>query len=486
MKKIISSILLVLVFVSVIVANDEIVILHWNDVHSHNVPWKPVRHNPEKHFVGGYAYLDAYLDSLLIVYPKALKINAGDDFQGTPVSSVTKGSSQIAILNVVRPDVFTIGNHEFDYGWNNFAKLVPKAKFNIYGANVLDEKTGKALLERYKIYNINGKKIAILGITTDDLSGLTLSKNLEGIKIADQIETVKKLVKEIEKQNIYLIIAVTHIGIDEDKKLAEAVPELDLIVGGHSHTFLNRAVIIGNTHIVQAGCYGRYVGEFKFSCDKTKITDFSYKLIEVLPSKMAPSADVKKVVDKYENQVAKEMDVVIGNLKRDWIKGGVESNLGNWLTDAMKEKSKTDIAFSNSGGIRKNLAAGDIKVRDIWEIAPFGNTFVTFTVDGKQLLNMVKYMVENKRIVPESGLKIIIKKDENKLLEVFVNGKKIDLNKKYSIVTNNYVFDHSIKYFGLVPDNSIETGLVDRDVFINAVKNQKVINSKVEGRIVFE
>jgi 5'-nucleotidase/UDP-sugar diphosphatase len=452
MKKVINSILMILMLVSLIVANDEVVILHWNDMHSHNISWKPVSHNPEKHFVGGYAYLDAYLDSLLIVYPEALKINAGDDFQGTPVSSISKGRSQIEILNVVNPDFFTIGNHEFDYSWANFAKLIPEAKFDIY----------------------------------DDLPGLTLSENLKGVKIVGQVEKVKELVEELKEKNIHLIIAVTHIGFDEDRKLAKAVPELDLIVGGHSHTYLDEAEIIGNVHIVQAASYGRYIGEFKFSCDETKITDFDYKLIEVVSENISPSEDVKKVVDKFENKVAKEMDIVIGVLKNDWIRGGTESNLGDWLTDVMKKKTRSDIAFTNNGGIRKDLAAGDIKVRDIWEITPFGNTFVTFTIDGKQLLNMVEYMVENNRLMPQSGLKITIKRDENKLLKVLVNGEKIDPNKKYSVVTNNYVFDHTKGYFGFVPNNNIKTGLVDRDVFLDAVREQKIIDSKIEGRIIFE
>lgn len=486
MKKVINSILMILMLVSLIVANDEVVILHWNDIHSHNIPWKPVSHNPEKHFVGGYAYLDAYLDSLLIVYPKALKINAGDDFQGTPVSSISKGRSQIEILNVVNPDFFTIGNHEFDYSWENFAKLIPEAKFDIYGANILDVETNEPLLKEYKIYDFNGKKIAILGVTSDDLPGLTLSENLKGVKIVGQVEKVKELVEELKEKNIHLIIAVTHIGFDEDKKLAKAVPELDLIVGGHSHTYLDEAVVIGNVHIVQAASYGRYIGEFKFSCDETKITDFDYKLIEIVSENISPSEDVKKVVDKFENKVAKEMDIVIGVLKNDWIRGGTESNLGNWLTDVMKKKTRSDIAFTNNGGIRKDLAAGDIKVRDIWEITPFGNTFVTFTIDGKQLLNMVEYMVENNRLMPQSGLKITIKRDENKLLKVLVNGEKIDPNKKYSVVTNNYVFDHTKGYFGFVPNNNIKTGLVDRDVFLDAVREQKIIDSKIEGRIIFE
>lgn len=486
MKKVINLILLILVFVSLVIAKDEVVILHWNDVHSHNIPWKPVNYNPENHFVGGYAYLDAYLDSLVGIYPQALKINAGDDFQGTPVSSISKGRSQIEILNVVDPDVFTIGNHEFDYGWDNIAKLLPDIKFDIYGANVLDKETNEPLLKEYKIYEFNGKKIAILGVTSDDLAGLTLSENLEGIKIVGQIEAVKKLVAELKKKNIHLIIAATHIGIGNDKELAKAVPELDLIVGGHSHTYLDEAVIVGNTYIIQAGSSGRYIGEFKFLCDEKEITDFNYKLIEVISENISPSEDVKKIVDKYENQVAKKMDIVIGTLKSDWTRRGVESNLGNWLTDVMKNETRSDIAFTNNGGIRKDLATGSIKVRDIWEIAPFSNTFVTFQVNGQQLLNIAKYMVENNGIMQQSGLKITIKKGENKLLEVLVNGKKIDSNKKYLIVTNNYVFDHSKGYFGFIPNNHNETGLVDKDVFIKAVKDQKVIDSKVENRIVFK
>ncbi|MEA3495727.1 MAG: bifunctional UDP-sugar hydrolase/5'-nucleotidase [Bacteroidota bacterium] len=487
MRKIIILFTLLLILISCGQAEKkEIVILHWNDIHAHNTSWKPVRHNPKNHFVGGYAYVDAYLDSLKNVYPQALKINAGDDFQGTPVSSISKGLSQIEILNAVGPDFFTIGNHEFDYGWKQFSELIPKAKFDIYGANVLDEKTGKALLKRYKIYEFNGQKIAILGVTTDDLSGLTLSENLAGLKIASQIETTREIVEELKKKNIHLIIAVTHIGINKDKELAEAVPELDLIVGGHSHTYLDEAEIVGNTKIVQTASYGRYIGEFRFSCDEKDITEFHYKLIEVVSDKIKPSADVKKVVDKWENKVAEKMDIVIGKLQSDWVKGGVESNIGNWLSDAMKNKTNSDIAFTNNGGIRKNLSAGDIKIRDIWEIAPFENTLVTFEITGKELLNLVNFIIEKNSSVQQSGMKIIVDKKTDKVIEVSVNGAKIDANKKYEIVTNNYVFDHLDKYFGITVENSNQTDLIDRNVFIEAVKKQKVIDSKIEGRIVFK
>ncbi|CUS97460.1 5'-nucleotidase C-terminal domain-containing protein [Candidatus Kryptobacter tengchongensis] len=151
---------------------------------------------------------------------------------------------------------------------------------------------------------------------------------------------------------------------------------------------------------------------------------------------------------------------------------------------------KTDIAFQNSGGLRKDLPKGDIKVRDIWEINPFGNTFVVFEVDGKTLKNMIEWQASGKaELMQVSGLKIVIDSRKNigeRVVSIEVGGKPLDENKIYSIVTNNWVADHLYDLFG-IPQNSVKVknlGVVDRDVFIEAVKKQKIIKSEVEGRII--
>jgi 5'-nucleotidase/UDP-sugar diphosphatase len=156
----------------------------------------------------------------------------------------------------------------------------------------------------------------------------------------------------------------------------------------------------------------------------------------------------------------------------------------------MREFAKTDIAFQNSGGLRKDLPKGEIKVRDMWEINPFGNTFVVFEVDGKTLKNMIEWQASGKaELMQVSGIRYVFdsrKKVGERVLSIEVGGKPLDESKRYSIVTNNWVADHLYELFG-IPQNSVKVenlGVVDRDVFIEAVKRQRIINSKVEGRII--
>jgi 2',3'-cyclic-nucleotide 2'-phosphodiesterase (5'-nucleotidase family) len=193
---------------------------------------------------------------------------------------------------------------------------------------------------------------------------------------------------------------------------------------------------------------------------------------------------------------------VIGKLERDWKRGySEESNLGQWEADATRSKAQTDVSFMNSGGIRKDLVKGDITVNDIWEINPFGNTVVTFNVSGKTLKEMLKNNLRNRvseiketgssDMIIVSGINVIydskkvLSGDNDFILSMKVNGEDIDDNKIYSVSTNNYVGSQFKKYFGNVSEEIkiTDTNIIDRDLLIEAVENQKVIDTVIEKRI---
>ena len=465
----------------------DFVLLHYNDLHAHNIPWVPVKANPDNIEVGGYAILDAMMDSVENIYPIALRFSAGDDFQGTPVSAMTKGFSQLELIDAAEIDFMTIGNHEFDYGWKNIEKSLSKLDLNIYAANLIDKKSGKTPLKSYEIFEFSGKKMAVIGLITTELKNLTLSKNIEGLEVLDPAVKTREIIKKLKKDGIEFFVAVTHQGMKRDLALAEAVPELDLIIGGHSHTYVPREKMIGKTRVVQTGSYGRNLGIIKLKIEQGDISLFDYMLQEVRPSETQASEDIQKIVDKYEGLVGAELNEVIGVLKQDWDKSGLISNIGIWQCDAMMEACAADIAFQNNGGIRKNLKAGEIRIRDIWEIAPFGNTLVTFEVLGAQLTEMIDYMVQSYRFrsLQSSGIILEVDVASQKILKLNVGGKAIDPTRMYRMVTNNYVADNMKKNFGLESMEVINTGLLDRDVFIEAVKKQKFIDSQVDDRVQF-
>ena len=462
----------------------DITILHWNDFHSHNIEWVPTNHNPEKHSVGGYANFDAYLDSLKKEFPGAITVHAGDDFQGSPTCAITKGVSQIEILNAVDPDFFTIGNHEFDYSWKVLDSLrMNLADFGMYAANLVDPESGENPTPRFRIFFRKGYRVALIALTTPYLDELTLPRNLEGIEVVDPIETAKELIETLGSKGIDLFVAVTHMGIGMDRHLAEAVPEIDLIVGGHSHTYMREAEQVNGVWIVHADDHGRYVGVTNFHVENGKITDLNMDYVETLAGKLVPSKDVAAIVDKYESEIAEAMDETIGTLKRAWTRGGAESNLGNWISDAFRTATGADIAMMNDGGIRKNLDAGPIKVRDIWEISPFGNTLVTFEWTGKELMEALDFMAKQGRSMQISGMDVMLGRKEG-LIDILVNKGPVDPDKVYTICLNNYSASQAEKYFGKSIINLKETGLIDRDVLIEAVRNEPIINSEIEGRVI--
>ncbi|MEA3391966.1 MAG: bifunctional UDP-sugar hydrolase/5'-nucleotidase, partial [Candidatus Marinimicrobia bacterium] len=426
----------------------DITILHWNDFHSHNTPWVPTSYNKDKHEIGGYAVFDAYLDSLEKVYPGALRVHAGDDFQGSPMCAVTKGFSQIEILNLVKPDFFTMGNHEFDYSWAHLDSLrLNEAKFGMYAANLIDTETGESAAPQFRVFLRKGYRFALIGLTTPYLDELTMPKNLEGIEVADPAETAQNLINTLKNRKIDLFIVVSHMGIGNDRKLAEAVPEIDLIVGGHSHTYMREAENVNGVWIVQADDHGRYVGLTNFHVDEGEITSLEMDYIETITGKLTPSKDVAKIVDAYETELKEAMDEVIGKLERPWIRSGSESNLGNWISDAFREATDTDIAMMNNGGIRKGLDAGKILVRDIWEISPFGNTLVTFEWTGKELIEALDYMAKHGRSMQVSGIDMMLERNKG-LVDAIVGEAEIDINKTYSLCVNNYTASQGEKYFG--------------------------------------
>jgi len=481
-------------------ATVNLTVLHYNDFHSQNVPRTISKRGKDgsrtKVEVGGAAVLKAYIDRYRLNQQNTVLLHAGDDFQGTPISSVTKGKSQIEILELIQPDAMTLGNHEFDYGANNVEALLPLATFPVISANLLNKSTGTPFVPRYRILDRRGLTVAVIGLAPPDLESLTMRKNVENIEILDASKSVEKTMNEVRQNfDTDVIIVLSHMGLDNDSLLAENVDGIDVIVGGHSHTPLFRPKIVNGTYIVQAGSKGRWLGKLDLGIDtaaNTVATAYG-RLIETDVSAVSPDPRMEAKVAELEKLVSEGLNEVIGYLKTDWRRGhgGQESNMGNWQCDVMVDFAKADIAFQNAGGIRKDLPAGPITLRDIWEVNPFGNEFVTFSVSGKRLREMLVFMERKGREYCHVG-GLRYKYDDAEIgdgqLLVTVQGQALDPGRQYSVVTNNYLAGHLDKYFGIsaseVEFDPVYPVAVDREVFIDYIRKQKTVESKTDGRSV--
>jgi 2',3'-cyclic-nucleotide 2'-phosphodiesterase (5'-nucleotidase family) len=486
----------------------EVTILHWNDFHARNLPYRvskkdSVTGESESYYIGGTSNMLGYINKLR--NKNTLLLNGGDDFQGTPISSITRGNSQIELLNLYGLDAFVIGNHEFDYGQYSLDSALMKANFDYLSANVFLKTKNKTFGKPFVIKKINGVKFGIIGLTALDLMTLSLPKNVSDITMLNTDSVISAGIKYLKKKKCDVIVLLTHIGVDNDKKIAEKFyKDIDIIIGGHSHTPLFKPEFVKGVIIAQAGSYSRWLGKIDLMIDTKKDTILSYKG-KLIETKMDSSVYDKKAEEKVEQMVAAvqgDLLKVIGTLETDWKRGfSEESNLGQWEADAIRNKLGTDVTFLNSGGIRKDLPKGDITINDIWEINPFGNTIVTFVISGSGLKQMIKNNIKNRvmeinelgssDMIIVSGLNIVydskkvLNGDDDFIEKISVNGEDISDSRNYTVSTNNYVGSQIKKYFGETPEKITvyDSNIIDRDLLIEAVENQKIINSVPEVRV---
>jgi len=473
----------------------ELNILHWNDFHARNTPYKitPKNNDKEPYNVGGTSGVLGYLNKYR--NENSLVLNAGDDFQGSPISSITRGKSQISLLNLYNLDAFEIGNHELDYGINSLDSALMLAKFDYLCANVFSEVSNNTLGKPFLIKEINGIKIGIIGLAPDDLFELVVVNNVKELRMLNTDSVIIADIGYLKQQKCNLIVLLSHQGVDKDAKTAEKYfGDVDIIVGGHSHTALHKPKVVNGVLIVQAGSAGRYLGKLDLKVDIEKDTVISYtgEIVETVENPEINNKYAGQVVDSLEASIENEMSRVIGVLEVDWVRGRTnESNMGQWIADATRDKVKTDITVLNSGGIRKDLSKGNITVRDIWEICPFGNTINVCSVTGKTLKQMIRNNIkqritENPQDTPDflvvSGMIITVdfaKAKEGKdefLVSVKVGGEEVSDAQNYTISTNNYVAGQFKKFFGEVeePVKFTDTNLIDRDILLEQVRCSKL------------
>jgi 2',3'-cyclic-nucleotide 2'-phosphodiesterase (5'-nucleotidase family) len=493
---------LVFLFSSLSYSQDNlksITILHWNDFHARNMPYKVSKKDTATgdtifYYVGGTSSMLGYLNKFRT--SNSLVLNAGDDFQGTPISTITHGKSQIELLNLYNFDAFVLGNHEFDYGQFSLDSALQLAKFVYLSCNVVFLPKNDLMAKPYVIKDINGVKCGIIGVTLPELFEVSLPANVNQIKMLDADLVILGSIADLKDAGCDVIVLLTHCGVDYDKTLAEKFHrDVDIIVGGHSHTPLFRPLIKDGVVIVQAGAYARWLGKLDVEVDTEKDTVIGYygKLHETVFDSTIYDQAAQRKVEEMLASIAPELSRVIGKLESDWVASySKESNLGQFEADAFRIAANTDIAFINGGGLRKGLYRGDITIGDIWEINPFGNTLVVASVPGKTLLQMIQSNVFKRINDPStemlniSGATYKYKSKEPGFIQIEINRSLLDTNQTYTIATNNFVAAQFKKFFPEVPDKIEwkETGLIDRDVIIAAIENEKTINSILERRVI--
>lgn len=433
-----------------------------------------------------------------------LILDAGDAFHGLPFATIEQGKSTAELLRAVGYDAVCPGNHDFNYGAAALKALgteepavktedsegrADKAQknFKLLNANVVNASDGQNYFQPYMTKTVTrgeevSVKVGVFGLISPDIYSSTAPENVKDVRFDDAVEAAKKTVSKLKNdEKCDVIIALTHIGMTEkegmlsSRDIAKAVPEINVIIDGHTHAQYDE--VVGNTLIAQTGAYFSNAGIVKifYEPDSRKIVNTVGHVISPADAEAYESKwEVSKIIEDIEarqkpvlNQVVGKTDVPLeGSAIKTYTE---ETNLGRVITSAYLETTGADIAFENCGGIRASIAAGDITKGSVIGVSPFGNYLVTKKITGADLksilekslemgANNLKAYQEGKHEWPANGggsylqiggMKVAYdpaRSLDNRLVSVDIGGAPLDLDSTYTVVTNQFVASNASKY----------------------------------------
>ena len=388
-----------------------------------------------------------------------IPVSGGDIFQGTAISNLTQGEPEIEMMKAMGVEVSAVGNHEFDWGIDNFKTWQEDGNFKFLAGNMIDEKTGEPVnyVEPYKIIEKNGIKIAFIGLATEETLTSTKAENTVGLKFADYVETLNKYIPIVKAEGADAIVALTHCGSYQDETTGEITGEgaelakagvegLDAIITAHSHKFVSGKV--NDTPVVQAGYNGRGLSKLSFTFDENN------KLVSVeaettkfqgnestLPVDAEVAAKMEKLQEKLSGILGEHVTTLENRLNND-DKYSNLTELGVKVSETMRLVAGTQVAVNNGGGIRRSLEAGEVTVGDMYEILPFDNYVETMEIKGSELKRVIQYGINPENIGwgQYAGIKVYYNPDTYEINSMtLLDGTPIEDDEYYTLATNDFM-----------------------------------------------
>ena len=373
----------------------RLVILTTNDLHGQVEPLFTTGENETTVEMGGFSRLASAVRSIKEKYPaEVLVVNSGDSLTGKYFLQF-KGEAVFSALTLMGIDAGTLGNHEFDRGADILAAALKYCRFPVVETNLkpITENPLAGLFVDAVVMQRNSLKIGILGLMTPVLP---LISNAKGLKFAaNMAERARSAAEKLKKeQKADLVIALTHIGLEEDKALARKVPQIDVICGSHSHDLLKtgQEVVLlrpdgSRTIIVQAGARGQYLGLLKLELENGLIMGHQWEPIRV-GATIIQAPDMEDLIRMYQKKMPLKRVLTTSRVALDCLSETVrarEAAIGNLITDIIRQRFNTDMAFHNGGGIRgeRVIPAGRITTEDIDTMLPFENRVVLLRLKGR-------------------------------------------------------------------------------------------------------
>ena len=472
---------------------------------------------------------------------ETLVLSGGDINTGVPESDLQDALPDFIGMNEIGYDAMAVGNHEFDNPSEVLDSQRSIANFPMLAANIYKE-DGSRYFEAYKVFDVNGIRVAVIGLTTEDTKKVGNPEYVAGIDFKDPTEEARKIIAEIkEGDKADLIFAATHMGHYEDGNFGSNAPgdvtmaralnegDLDVIIGGHSQNPVcmepgtqNYATFApgddctpdkqNGTYIMQAHEWGKYVGRADFEYFNGELHLAGYKLIPVnlkksvtgedgkttkvlVGEEITPDQDLKDLLSYYQergqgqlSEVIATTDVLLVGERADV--RSMQTNLGHLLAEAARSKVAADFGIVNSGGVRASIQAGDISYRDVLTVQPFGNTVSLSTMTGAELTEYLGAIGSMQRgsgaYAQITGVSMNVDCVAKTVSINDVNGKGFSMTDSYSFTIPSFSAAGGDGYPKIYP---LETGYVDAEVLYSYLKGKAVINGAdyaPNGEIIYE
>ena len=523
-------------------APEKIIILHTNDVHC-QIDQKKNKDGIVTNI--GYAGVLAYKKEMENLHGinNVTLVDAGDAIQGGPIGTLSKGEYIVDIMNYIGYDIACPGNHEFDYGMENFLKLSTEtSKANYICCNFRDLE-GNPILSPYTLIKYGDLTIAYLGINTpesftksspiyfQDENGNYIYDFAQGEKGQTLYKTVQKYVDEAIKEGANYVVAIGHLGDEgaseywSSKSLIKNTYGIDIFIDGHSHEVYSEILKNKkgkNVLLAQTGTKLQNLGKITINTKNKKITS------EFISNYKAQDEDAVNYIEGIKNkfsdilqEVVAKSSVTLTTLDPTTHKRAIrnsETNLGDFCADAYRAMVGADIAFANGGGIRADIEEGDITYEEIINVHPFGNEICMIETTGQDILDALEvgaceYPIENGGFLQVSGLSYTIdpsipssvvfnergqfvKVDgKYRVTEVMIGNEPLVLNKTYTLASHNYMIKNGGDGYTMFMDDKIikDSVVIDNGALINyitenlnGVISDEYKNPKGNGRIIIK
>lgn len=462
---------------------------------------RPTYHCP------GAVKLAAYFDYFKNRNPEGtILLDAGDILVAAPIMHLSDGKPVVEIVNFFGYDAMTLGNHEFDYGQEKMNSLLSKAQFPILCANIIENTTGRLLeiAQPYVILEKKGVKIGVLGVTTIHTPYMVKQDMFTPYTVTSVVESCKKYIPMMKEEGAEIIVVLGHLPGKLDQEgnyvgelfdVADQIVGADIIFGGHDKADL--AVIRNGTIISKAGHSAECISHIKIEYDIStqEITCLENEIVDVLHGNLNVRMDpeMKSKVDQIMAPYINDLDEILGQALDDlFVERFGEFSLGNFYTDSMKEVCEADISFMNSTSCFGFIPKGPITAEMIMYLMCFNENLFAGSMSGEQIRKLVELTYSDNHLalngnIQFSGMKVIIDSQNpqgHRIVSLTLeSGEPIIDDKQYRVATTAYIASGGNNYREIISQtNWIETEFMTHSVFIEKMRERKILDSVTEGR----